>query len=265
MSQDNIDFDFSQEMPPKRQRRYSNRPKKYGAVTKVPKAITTRGTPQGYYELPQRQLYRFYGNSSSGLWNTNQTTAAAIGSTGYQGFGYVTQLDQSAVYLGNGGISATVSQTIADFASAQNLFDLCKVSEIEVEFWISNPSHEANVTAGRFGAVEIYVTQDMNDAFPPNQLSHVLDRTKVIRICQDNRKYKMTFKPNIVLDASSNAGDTSTTTLAISQPSTYVRCDRPAVSHYGIKGWVVVPSDATAFTYTLNMLVTQKRRYKMAQ
>jgi len=272
-SQVGVDYHWSQDIDdmPNNYRQYkkqktSYRPKPYGTlVKKIPRAIQTRGTPQGYYEIPVRHLFRLYGNSSSGVWNTNQTTNAAIGVIGYGGFAYYSQYDAAYINLGNGGISASVIQTIPDTSATTALFDLCKISDIEVEFWVSNPAREMSTTAGTFGAIEVYVVQDTNDAIPPNNLQGVLDRTKVLRVVPDGRKYKMSFKPYITMDASSNDGAASTSTIALASPSTYFRTDRPSVSHFGFKGWVVTPSDGTATSYSLNMLVTQKRRLKMNQ
>lgn len=253
-------------MPPAKKQRRSYSGKKNAIIPRVPKAIKTRGTPAGYYELPARQLFRLYGNSSTGVWNTNQTTNAPIGATGYQGFAYYTQFDNAYMNLGNGGAAATVVQSIADSSSCTNLFDLCKISSIEVEIWITNPSREQQSTAGNYGAVELYMCQDTNDATPPNSLSNVLDRTKILRIVPDGRKYKMKFQPYISGDVSSNDGAASTTTIALASPATYFRTDRPAVSHFGFKGWVVVPSDATSnYLYSVNFLITQTRRFKMNQ
>lgn len=271
MSQNNIDYDWSQEqdeMPyPKRQRRNSRKgfKKNAAALVKLPRAIQTRGTPNGYYEIPMRQLFRMYCNSSSGVWNTNQTTNAAIGATGYNGFAYYGQFDNSYINVGNGGISASIAQTVTDASAAGSLFDLCKIAELELEVWITNYAHEASSTVGKYGAIELYICQDTNDAVPPNSLSDVMDRTKVLRVTPDGRRYRMKLNPYITTDASSNDGAASTSTLAIAQPATYFRCARPAVSHFGFKGWVVTPSDATVQLYSVNIMITQKRRFKMNQ
>lgn len=252
------------EMPlPKRQRRGSRSSRNAGIIVKVPKAIQTRGTPRGYYEIPHRELFRIYGNSSTGLWNTNQSSGDAIGVTGYQGMAYLAQLDTSNLYLGNGSIAATVTRSVADFSSAQNLFDLCKISDIEVEFWITNPAREQNSTALAAGAIEIFVAPDYNDAVPPNSLATVLDRAQCLRVTPDGRRYKMSFKPYMILDAGSNAGDVSGSTVSMAQPSTYCRTERPAVSHFGFKVYVPTLSSYDNRLYFVNMLITQKRRYKM--
>lgn len=266
-SQTDITYNWSQEeMPqPKRQRRGSKQYRRYGSVVKVPKAIQTRGTPNGYYEIPFRQLFRLYGNTSTGLWNTNQTTGAAVGATGYQGVAYNAQLDNSNLYFGSGGISATITTPVADFASVQNLFDLCKISQIEVEFWITNPAREQNSTALGVGSIEMYVCADYNEAVPPSTLAQVIDRSTVLRVSPDGRKYKMSFKPYQVLDASNNAGEISGSTVSLAQPATYCRTDRPAVSHYGFKIYVPTLPDYDNRLYMLNILITQKRRYKMNQ
>jgi len=268
-SQNNIDYDFSQEdnmplRPYKRQRRGSFS-KNAGTIVKVPRAIKTRGTPDGYYEIPMRQLFRVYTTSSSGFWNTNQTSNGSTGVTGYSGLAYYAQFDNSYINLGNGGISAAITQGVTDATSAAAMFDLCKISEIEVEVWVTNYAHEAASTIGKYGAIEIYIAEDTNDAIPPNQISDILDRSRVLRVTPDGRRYKMKFKPHISQDASSNDGAASTATISVASPSTYFRCARPAVSHFGFKSWIATPSDATIQNYSVNFLITQKRRYKMNQ
>lgn len=78
------------------------------AKSKIPLAIKTRGTPSGYYEIPVRTLTRIYVNTSSGMWQTNQTTGGSVGLTGYQGISFSSTLDAFATYLGAGSISASI-------------------------------------------------------------------------------------------------------------------------------------------------------------
>lgn len=255
-----------EDMPaPKRQRRYSgSKRKNVGALVRVPRAISTRGTPDGYYEIPMRQLFRVYCNTSSGFWNTNQTTSAPIGVTGYNGMAIYATLDSTIINLGSGGISATISQSVPDFSSAQNMFDLCKIADLKIDCWYTNHSRELGSGIDAYGAMESFLAEDVNDAIPPNAINNVLDKKKVLRAMpSEGRTFKMTIKPHMIVDGASHDGSGTSTTSAISSPSTYVRCDRPQVSHYGIKGWCATPSAATAYTAVLNILITQTRRYKM--
>lgn len=268
-SQDTQVFDW--EMPvQKRQRSGSYSKKNFGkknggrAVMRVPRAISTRGTPSGYYEIPMRQLFRVYVNTSTGFWNTNQTTSAPIGTTGYNGLAIYATLDSTIINLGNGGISATISQSVPDFASAQNLFDLCKIADLKIDCWYTNHSRELGSGIDAYGSMESFLAEDVNDAIPPNAINNVLDKKKVLRAMpSEGRTFKMSIKPHMILDGASHDGSGTATTSSISTPSTYVRCDRPQVSHYGIKGWCATPSAATAYTAVLNILVSQTRRYKM--
>lgn len=262
------DLQLSQEMPAyKRQRKgsFSKRfqKKNAGAVMRVPRAISTRGTPDGYYEIPMRQLFRVYVNTSTGFWNTNQTTSAPIGSTGYNGLALYCTLDSTIINLGNGGISATISQSVADFSSAQALFDLCKISDLSIDCWYTNQSRELGSGVDAYGAMEAFIAEDVNDAVPPNAIHNVLDRKKVLRAMpSDGKTFKMKIRPHIVIDGSTHDGNGTSTSTAVSQPSTYIRCDRPQVTHFGLKGWCATPSAATAYTAVLNILVSQTRRYK---
>lgn len=254
------------EMPAaKRQRRYSRSTKRnVGAVVRVPRALSTRGTPDGYYEIPMRQLFRVYVNTSTGYWNTNQTTSAPIGLTGYNGLAIYATLDSTYINLGVGGISATITQGVPDYASAANLFDLCKIAELKIDAWYTNTVRELGSGVDAYGAMESFFAEDVNDAIPPTQINNVLDKKRVLRAMPaDGKTYSMSIKPHMIIDGASHDGSGTSTTSSISSPSTYVRCDRPGVSHYGMKAWCATPSAATAYTAVLNILVSQKRRYKM--
>ena len=271
MSQTGVDFNWSQEEMPlqKRQRSGSYSKKRFvrknaGAIMRVPRAISTRGTPDGYYEIPVRQLFRVYCNTSTGFWNTNQANSAPIGATGYNGLAIYHTLDNTYINLGNGSISATITQSVPDFSSAQNLFDLCKISDLSIDCWYTNQSRELGSGIDAYGSMESFFAEDVNDAVPPDAINRVLDKKKVLRTMPaDGKTYKMTIKPHMVLDGAAHDGNGTATTSSISSASTYVRCDRPAVSHYGLKAYCATPSAATAYTCILNILVTQTRRYKM--
>jgi len=73
--------DSSEEMPAatRRRRSYGNiRPRGRKMVVSVPRAIRTRGTPDGYYEIPANILLRFYFNTNSGIFVTDQTAGAPV-------------------------------------------------------------------------------------------------------------------------------------------------------------------------------------------
>lgn len=271
MSQTGVDFNWSQEMPvQKRQRSGSYSKKNFGkknggrAIMRLPRAISTRGTPDGYYEIPMRQLFRVYVNTSTGFWNTNQTSSGPIGSTGYNGLALYATLDNTYIALGNGSTSATITQSVPDFSSAANMFDLCKIADLKIDCWFTNQSRELGSGIDAYGAMEAFLAEDVNDAIPPNDIKNVLDKKRVLRAMpSDGKTFKMGIKPHIVIDGAGHDGAGTATTTSISSPSTYLRCDRPAVTHFGIKGWCATPSAATAYTAVLNILVTQTRRYKM--
>lgn len=255
------------DMPaPKRQRTNKHYAKKRASsLVRVPRALQTRGTPDGYYEIPHRQLFRLYGNTSTGLWNTNQSTGAPIGATGYVGLGMFFQLDTTNIQLGNGAPSATVSQSVPDFASYQAIFDLCKIASVEVEVWFTDHARQMNTSATTYGAPELFLTTDLNDVSPPSALSGVLDKKVITRVSPDYKRYKINVKPYVAGDAGTSDGTATITTLSLSQPSTYCRTTLPAVAHYGFKGCMALPTSEDSTLYTLNILVTQIRRYKMNQ
>lgn len=254
----------------KKQRRsnsFRRNAKRGGAIMRVPRAISTRGTSDGYYEIPMRQHIVLYGNTSTGLWNTNQSTQAPIGGTGYQGLGMAYTLADTHVYLGNsaGLPIVDIGVAVPDFASFQNIFDLCKIVSTDIEIWFGNHSREMITTAGNYGAPELLIGEDCNDAVPPTTMGQVLDKSKFLRCpSMQDKTFRMSTKPYLTFDGSENSGGGTTSTLAVSQPSTYCRTDRPYITHYGHKGWVSIPSGGTggAYQYTVNILVKQVRRYK---
>ena len=145
--------------------------------TRVPRALLTRGTPDGYYEIPVTVYRRVNWNMSSGLWETNQATGAQIGSTGYQGFGMGTQLDTSQFLLGNGSVSASIQITVPGFAELQSVFDECKIARIDYEIWLSNQANFQNSTA--YQTPNIWVVTDYNGIDPPSSLNSLLQYADV--------------------------------------------------------------------------------------
>lgn len=264
------DLELSQEMerPSKKQRRGSY--KKYGAARKnykssVPMAIRTRGTPSGYYELPVRVLFKLYCNTSSGLWNTNQSDASPIGLTGYNGFGISSTLDSVRISLGNGTISANVDQAVPGFAELQNVFDLCKITEQEIQYWWTVDPRE--MPTGSHGYFDMYAVEDPNNVDPPANVNTVLQYSKVTRIPSSGQGIvKQRYKPHIRAVAGSENYETGTsTTVGISQPSTYLQTSKPGVAHFGVRGYCDIPTNATTCVAYLNILVVQKRRYKIGK
>lgn len=246
----------------KRPRRGSRSKKNAAAIMRVPRAIQSRGTPGGYYEIPMRQLFRVYVNTSTGFWNTNQSTSVPIGATGYNGMGIYCTLDNTYIALGNGGASATITQGVPDWSSFAQIFDLCKISDMSIDCWFTNQSRELGSGIDAYGAMEAFFAEDQNDAVPPNTLTDVLYKDKIVRAMPaDGKTYKFKIKPHIVLDTAAHDGAGSSTTSSVTSPATYCRSDRPAAVHLGMKGYCVT-TGATSYTAVLNILVTQTRRYK---
>lgn len=262
----NLDFgeDFSMRTYKRPRKGSYSKKRNDSSIMRVPRAISTRGTPDGYYEIPMRQLFRVYVNTSSGFWDTNQSTSAPLGVTGYLGMSIWAALDNTYISLGNGTASAVITTSVPDYSSAQNLFDCCKIADMSVDMWYTNHSRELASTASAYGAMEAYFAEDVNDSIPPSAINQVLDKKRVVRAyAAQDKTFKFKIKPHITGDASGNDGAGSSTTLGITTPATYIRTDRPAVSHFGIKGFCVTPTSGTSYSAILNILVTQKRRYKV--
>lgn len=254
------------EMPvAKRQRRGSKNAPRRNIRSAIPMAIRTRGTPAGYYELPVRVLFKIYANTSTGLWNTDQSTGASVGLTGYRGFGISSSLDAVRVSLGEGAYSANIDLSVPGFSELQNVFDLCKITDQEVHYWWTTDPRE--LTTSAHGYFDMYTVTDPNNVDPPANLGTVMQYSKVHRIPSNAQKIVVqSYKPHIRSVAGSENFETGTsTTVAVSSPSTYIQTAKPAVAHFGVRGWCDIPSQPTTCYSYLNILIVQKRRYKIGK
>lgn len=233
--------------------------------SKIPRAIQTRGTPDGYYEIPVKALTRIYVNTSTGGWNTNQTTGASIGLTGYQGIGFYSSLDTMSTVLGNGAISATISQAVPGFTELQAVFDEGKICKVMYDVWVTAQVPAATAVAGNFGAPDLFLAVDPNNADPPGGLEAVLQYSNVKRICFDsNQRTRFSFYPKIRTDGGSAETESGTsTTLSLSQSPSYNQMNKPGVVHFGLRGWFAIPTAANGYVYQVNILRTEIRRYKV--
>lgn len=232
----------------------------------VPRAIATRGTPNGYYEIPVQTLVKIYTNTSTGMYVTNQDTGAFSGLTGYRGIGIASSLDSLYINLGEG--TTPVGMTIAwpGFAELQNVFDECKIVDMSFDFWVANQVSVAQAGNAVIAAPDLFLAYDPTDAQPPANQNVVMQYSKLKRVCFDtSQRTSWKIYPKMRYDVATGIdGTATTTTLAGSQNSTYLRMDSPAAAHYGIRGWLNIPTAAsTAPVYELNILVRQVRRYKV--
>ena len=230
--------------------------------TRVPRALLTRGTPDGYYEIPVTVYRRVNWNMSSGLWETNQATGAQIGSSGYQGFGMGTQLDTSQFLLGNGSVSASIQITVPGFAELQNVFDECKIARIDYEIWLSNQANFQNSTA--YQTPNIWVVTDYNGIDPPSSLNSLLQYADV-RCIKGDIRYpdKFSVYPKIREDASSDGGELSTAaTSSVNVNSTYMSTAKPSALHYGVRGLFEINTTQPVAQGYMHIVETQWRRYK---
>lgn len=262
--------DYTQEEMPARRRRsnsYRKNPIRsmVARKTRVPRAIRTRGTPDGYYEIPVTVYRRIYFNLSTGLWETNPYTAVTAGSTGYNGFGLGTQLDTSQMLLGNGSTSAAISVTVPGFAQLAAVFDECKISRIDYEFWVAGQA--AELGGGLYQAPTIWVAVDGNGIDPPSTLDTLLQYSSLKCIKGDiNNSTKITVYPKIREDAASDGGESSTAvTSSVMRSSTYMSTVKPAALHFGLRGWFETTNPASTTVGYLCIKETQYRRYKVAK
>lgn len=233
----------------------------------VPRAIAHRGTPRGYYEIPVSLFRKVYWNMSTGMWATDQTSGAPVGSTGYNGVSMTTALDTSYMSLGNSGaFSANNNISIPGFAELQAVFDQCKVVRIDYEFWFSNPS--MTQSAGAFDAPELWLVKDYDNADPPASMNEVLQYQKPIRILgnANNGTYKVSIYPKVRTSLGSALDEAgTTTTLAGVASGGYEDAQKPGAQHFGLRGWFVTNSSQGATLGYLHIKETQVRRYKITK
>jgi len=240
--------------------KYASKSKRYRKLS-IPRAISTRGTPEGYYEIPVTTLTRVYFNTSTGFWQTDQTTGAQIGLTGYNGFSWTTTLDNSILALGNGSVSTAIVQNVPGWSGPQNTFDLVKVAKVIFEVEFVNALHTTGISNA--GGVYFTCAFDPNDNVPPAFEATVLQYSNIKTLTNGNYgKIKMPFTPYI-LDVIGSNEDAPVSAGA--QRAMYVRANNPSISHRGVVGWLstFLTSTATANTGYMMLKVTQIRRYKI--
>lgn len=233
---------------------------------RVPRPIRTRGTPNGYYEIPVTVYRKLYFNMSTGIWETNPYTGVASGIQGYNGFGLATQLDQSVMLLGNGASSALVNVAVPGFNNIQSVFDECKIARIDYEFWVNGQAKE-NGTSLAF-APNVWIARDDNNIDPPGTLDAILQYNNIVSVKGDiTRPTRLTVYPKVrqVLGAGETEAAT-TSTVAGDSPAGYIQCNKPGVMHFGLRGWFETQSTlADAYLGYLCIKETQIRRYKITK
>lgn len=245
--------------PYKRRRNYKSR---------VPRAIATRGTPSGYYEIPVRAFFKLYVNTSTGAWNTDPQSGATSGATGYKGMGI--SFDYSNVYidLGAGSTSTTITVPLSGVSSLQSVFDVMKYVDFTCEWYWTNGEGPPGTSINNVGGPELWLCYDPDDATPPPSPGALLEYGSMLRVPTIvGRTYKRRYYPKIRMDAGTTADATGTSTsLATSQSSTYFDCEKPAVRHMGLKGWFNIPeAQSPATVYNLNCMMTFRRRFKVVR
>lgn len=234
------------------------------AVSRVPRAIATRGTPSGYYEIPVNIFRKIYWNMSTGLWETNQTTGASVGATGYNGFSFASTLDTSLNYVGGSGVNNNV--TVPGFSEMQAVFDQCKIVRIEYEFWFANQAHE--MTSTSHDSPELFMVTDYDNIDVPTSIGEVMQYSKIHRVVGNANigKYKLVLYPKVRTAIGSDGAESgTTTTLAGSEAAGYQDAQKPASVHMGLRGWFNTNSSQPATLGYLHILERQIRRYKITK
>lgn len=213
-------------------------------VSKVPRAIRTRGTPQGYYEIPSR-LRAIVGFNRNGFSSTNQTNYEITGNS-YRGLGMYWTLAEQVHNYGEGSTSNNQGFAQDGVASLQGVFDTAKIAYLDIEVRFNLEAVAQSTNAAPNWNPSLYLCIDPDDATPPLNLNTVLQYDKVWRLDGNNqlgdRSLKLRVYPKIRRDVGFTADDIgSSTTLVESAPSVYMDLDRPGAAHMGIKGWLDVP------------------------
>lgn len=235
-------------------------------ASRVPRAIRSRGTPDGYYEIPVTVYRKIYFNMSTGLWNTDAYTGVQSGTTGYNGFGLGTQLDVSRMTLGNGGAASAINVNIPGFTELQGVFDECKIARIHYEFWLGGQAHE-NGSVLRF-APNIWIAVDNNNVDPPANQATLLQYSSVRCVKGDiTLPTKMTVYPKVRDSLATGLGEGDTTTTdAATTGATYMSMAKPAAFHYCLRGWFETNAGlGEAYLGYLCIKETQIRRYKVTK
>lgn len=216
------------------------------AYKRIPKAIMTRGTPGGYYEIPAR-IRAIVGFTRTGFASTNQTSYEITGNS-YKGLGiYWSHADQVHNY-GEGSTSNNQGFAQAGLASLQGVFDTAKIAYLDVEVRFNLDAAAISTSGGNWNP-SLYLCIDQDDATPPLNLDEVLQYDKVYRLDANNQRGDRSLKFRVYPKIRREIGLTaesigSSTTLVESANSVYMDLDRPSAAHMGIKGWLDCPGSS---------------------
>jgi len=228
------------------------------ALSRVPRAIATRGTPNGYTEINYTQMIRLYTNTSTGFWPTDQSTCTSYGGQGYSGLGFAFTPSNTRVTFGNSTTSTTFEDfAITDAAALGEIFDEVKMAKIRVEVWINTQS--SNINNVLSNTPEQWMVVDTNDSTPPG-LTGIQQYANSVRILP-NKNTTMTFKPYLMAD---NMADDTGSALASGamQQQGYVKSTTGAF-HYGMKVWQWMPYEPdSGQVYFTQFRITFTRRFK---
>jgi len=243
-----------------------SKPTKYSRqrTVPIPKAIQYRGTPRGYYEIPVTVCFKVYWNTSTGFWQTNQTTGANQGLTGYRGFALSTSLSDVNLALGEGSVSTNITIAVPGFSQLQSVFDMVKIANMEVTIYQANGSTSLNTSDSASNIV--FFAKDLNSFNPPASNTAMMQYADLHEISTTNNYQKkvISFVPYINTDAQTIDG--ASTTVGVNEPAKYMNTDSPGVAHRGLVGWMdAVQATGTARQGHIYIVVKQTRRYKISR
>ena len=233
--------------------------------SRVPRAISTRGTPSGYYELPVKVFWKLYVNTATGAWVTDPVTGVQSGAAGYPGMAISFDYSQVYIDLGNNSFAANIAVNIPGVTDLQSVFDLCKIYRVDYEFWWTNGLNQSPTATGAAGAPELWVANDQSGAFPPGSQTTVLQYSDVTRIVSDpsKRVTKITYPRQRVYLGTTTDPTGNSGILGGSQVSSYFETDKPSVRHSGLIGFFNLPQNqTTSQMYYLNCMMTMHRRFR---
>lgn len=236
--------------------------------SRVPRAISTRGTPNGYYEIPVRVFWKLYVNTSTGAWVTDPVTGVQSGATGYYGMSISYDYSSVTIDLGNGTPAAQNIVNIPGVSELQNVFDLCKMYKVEYEFWWTNGLNQAPTAANAAGAPELWIANDYSGGNPPGTQATLLQYSDLMRCPSDpTKRYLKTCYPKQRVSLGTSAEPISSlSTVSGSQAATYFETDKTSVRHTGLLGYFQLPANqSTTQLYYLNCMMTIYRRFKVTR
>lgn len=264
------DYQFSQDMPLQRKSTKRYNKKKYNFVkNKVPRAIATRGTANGYHEFNHHRYTKLYFKTTgtgtfSGFYNTDQTTGAYSGSP-QRGVQLNSVGDSFYCNIGEGATVTTIAQGMSNWAELAAVFDNYKVVSESYEFWFAlETKGPADATTT---GINLIMVKDPNTNLPPVNEGDVIQYNRQIWIKGvDQFPKKVYNNPFILVDTSRDMNGTAASDFGLNLEASkagYISTKNNLTMFSGMKGWLsIVNSGVGDISGYLFIKRVQKRRYK---